>query len=215
MGGSISERIGGLIIERIGEIGGAKCFPDSRVFWDCLTVDLCDVELRGGHDRLNRRRGFIDEDADFQDMIEALAQRGGHRRGHVSRTLRVRNKTERRCARLDCCFSILPPRDPADLNHHDRNSRNAAAGSADFIKCSPTRKALYPLNFFTSAEEFMPLSVTLITPEGIFSASRKEVSSVTSNVCRFRLFTPTICAPDPSARSSSASSCTSTRALIP
>ena len=39
---------------------------------------------------------------------------------------------------------------------------------------------------------------------GIFSASRSDVSSVTSNVCRLRLFTPTISAPESSAGSSSA-----------
>ena len=63
-----------------------------------------------------------------------------------------------------------------------RNSRSAAAGSADFMRCSPTRNALKPLcNRFTSAEEWMPLSAHLDDSRGdFFAPAASDVSSVTS-----------------------------------
>src|ERR1017187_6282172 len=54
----------------------------------------------------------------------------------------------------------------------------------------------------------MPLSLTFSTPGGMRGAKRSDVSSVTSNVVRSRLLTPTIPAPASIAFASSRSSCT-------
>ena len=59
----------------------------------------------------------------------------------AARAARDEDKTNGRRSGCDCGFSILPARDSADLDHHDRSSRSAADGSADFIRCSPTRNA--------------------------------------------------------------------------
>ena len=60
----------------------------------------------------------------------------------------------------------------------------------------------------------MPLSLTSNAPEGMCSASRSEVSSVTSKVVRSRLLTPMISAPEAMAASSSARLWTSTSAAM-
>ena len=65
----------------------------------------------------------------------------------------VENKSDGRSARVRCGERILAPRDSANLDdkppkkhrsRHERNARMAAAGSPDFIRCSPTRNAWKP-----------------------------------------------------------------------
>ena len=66
----------------------------------------------------------------------------------------------------------------------------------------------------TSSRVRMPLSVTSSRPGSSMPCSSRVVSRLVSKVCRLRLLTPTTCGPILSARSSSVSSCTSTRAVI-
>ncbi len=78
----------------------------------------------------------------------------GALRRNVARAARVEIEADRRCAAGHCGFGVFRVGDPANFDHHAcTNSRTAAAGSPDFIRCSPTRKAVYPAarNFATSA----------------------------------------------------------------
>src|SRR5579871_1057893 len=189
--------------------------PHANACRRCAAVDLGHVELRRSHHGLNRCRGFIHKHSYLPD-VQILGQLRCSRRLDVARALGIEDETQRRRPGGYRSFRIFAPCDAAHLHHHDCKARNAAAGFAAFMRCSPTRNAWKPASWslVTAARESIPLSLTLITPAGIFGANLKEVSRVTSNVCRLRLLTPIISAPESTAAASSASSWTSTSAAI-
>src|SRR6266700_4327719 len=90
----------------------------------------------------------------------------------------------------------------------------AAATSAWRIRLSPTRKVEMPTRArrARSAGALMPLSPMTIRSRGIIGASRSLVAKVVLNVLRSRLLIPMRRERRRSARSTSASSCTSIKA---
>src|ERR1019366_8250079 len=220
-GGTVEQQgIGGAIVQlRKIEIGGdARGFPDSDaggiLGGRFVAVQLRHVERGKAGDLRDSRRGFVDEHAHAEGTRRGDAGRGFGR--EVSRALGIEVEADGGGATGNGGIGVGLVGDAAHLEHHAATSfRRAAAGSPDFIKCSPTRKAWYPAarRRTISAASWMPLSLTASAPAGICSARASEVSSVTSKVERLRLLTPIRSAPDSMAASSSRRLWTSTSAL--
>src|SRR5579885_1971597 len=102
----------------------------------------------------------------------------------------------------------------ARRTHSGMNSRILDTTSFAVISASPTSTASTPSarTRFASAAPPRPLSLTTTLPGGISGRRRSVTSSVVLKLRRSRLLMPITSAPAFSARSSSASSCTSTRA---
>ena len=167
--------------------------------------------------------GLVHEDAHLPNT-RRQSGRDGRRfvRRDIPRAGRVEVEAQRRRPSLDRRQRVLAIGDAADLHHHavTQTLPRPAAPPPDPPISSGARPPGRPDSppraaAAISCAERMPLSLTFSTPGGMRGASRSEVSSVTSNVVRSRLLTPTISAPASRAFASSRSSCTSTSAAIP
>src|SRR5689334_5963253 len=116
----------------------------------------------------------------------------------IARAFRPEIKSNRRGAGFDGRIRVFLVGDAADFQDHDAtNEANAAAGSADFMRCSPTRNAVNPAarRRAMSAALWIPLSLTRTASSGMWGASWSEVSSETEKVVRSRLLTPMMVLP--------------------
>ncbi len=114
-------------------------------------------------------------------------------RSDVPRAGQAEIEADRVGAGIDGRRRVIRVGNAANFDDHAAiSSRNASAGRPDFIRCSPTRNALYPAarRVAISLAVWMPLSLIRSAAAGICSARRSEVSSDTSKVTRSRLFTP-------------------------
>src|SRR5258705_37559 len=109
-----------------------------------VTVKLGNVERRGNCDLLHVRARFVDEDPDPALSHARFDTRGDFRR-KISRALRIEVEPDGIGAACDRGRGVFLVGDAADLEDHAPTSLpSAAAGSPDFIRCSPTRNAWYP-----------------------------------------------------------------------
>src|SRR5438093_621965 len=178
-------------------------------------ADLADVVARG-----------IAKDADdLRALLAALAdfRRNRHRPLRLDEARRGgdEDETEEVGALVGTKERVVFARQSTNLDlghgYPGIKARTAAARSFCRNSDSPTKNAWKPAaaSRATSPELLMPLSATLIAPFGIAAPSRSEVARSTPKSRRLRLFTPITRAPPSIARSSSRSSCTSTRASHP
>src|SRR5260370_32503211 len=114
--------------------------------------------------------------------MEPVSHLGGALGRNIARALRLEDDPDDGGSGFGSHNRVFAAGYSADFDHHDRKSFNAAAGSGDFMRCSPTRNAWKPAvrSVCTSSPEAIPLSATLTMPAGIFSTKRSRGASPTS-----------------------------------
>ena len=149
-GGAVEqEGFGGAIVQvrKIEVRGDARGFPDGDgggvLGGRFVAVQLGHVEGGKARDFGDARRGFVDEDADAADAGGGDA--GGGFGRDVARAFGVEVEADGGGAGGNGGVGVGLVGDAADLemalDHAATSFRRAAAGSPDFMRCSPTRKA--------------------------------------------------------------------------
>src|ERR1035441_6997229 len=107
-----------------------------------VAVQLGHIEMRDARDLLNARGRRVDKDADATHARGSRDFAGAIRRD-IAWAARVEVEAEGGGAAFDRRRGVRLAGDAADLEDHAAtNAPSAAAGSTDFMRCSPTRNAV-------------------------------------------------------------------------